>query len=231
VFEVHGVTVMPEPKSWLAHFVGISNHCLFEEWGFKGNEFNYYDPDNSFLNKVFDRRLGIPITLSIIYLEVASRLGLDVAGVGFPGHFLVKIMLPSGNYYVDPFNKGRIVTDDLFRELSQSLYDTQADFKPEYIIVVDNHQILRRVLTNLKRIYFREGDLYRGLAVVERLIILSPGEASFYRDRGLLHYGLKEYTKAYQDLRSYLQENPLDEDAKTIRDLVSSIRQRLGSLN
>jgi regulator of sirC expression with transglutaminase-like and TPR domain len=207
------------------------NQLLFEEWGFIGNQQEYYDPRNSFLNQVIDRRMGIPITLSLIYLEVGWRLVLPVAGIGFPGHFLVQVELPEGDVFIDPFNRGRVVSTDHCQEMLRSLYGEETELHPSYFSVVSKRQILSRMLTNLKVIYMKQTDWPRALAVIERLQILEPNDWTQFRDRGLVRSGLHQYAGAYQDLKAYLQQNPQAEDAKLIRQYLAEVRQRLASLN
>jgi regulator of sirC expression with transglutaminase-like and TPR domain len=211
--------------------IGQMNHYLFEEWGFTGNTEQYYDPKNSFLNQVIDQRTGIPMTLSVIYMEVGWRLGLPLDGIGFPGHFMVKATLPDGDIMIDPFNQGRVVTERIAQQILDTIYGHTVQFHPGLLAIVSKRQILTRLLSNLKGIYLQQGDLTRALAVIERMILLNPEDPAHIRDRGLICYGLEQYSKAYLDLKTYLQRCPTAEDIDAVRAQLASIRQRLGSLN
>jgi regulator of sirC expression with transglutaminase-like and TPR domain len=155
------------------------NGYLFEELGFRGNDDDYYDPRNSFLNEVIDRRVGIPITLSIVFMEVGRRLGLELHGISFPGHFLVRLRTPVGDHVIDPYHGGvRLETEELQSRLEQVL-GQNAELGPEHLPIASKRQILTRMLNNLRGIYQRAGDTKREIGVLERLQILSPGDARF----------------------------------------------------
>jgi len=162
------------------------NTYLFEEQGFQGNANEYYDPRNSFLNEVIDRKLGIPITLSVVYMEVGRRLGLTLQGVGMPGHFLVKHTGPAGYIYLDPFNRGRILSRQACEELFQQFYGEQAPFQGTFLAPVTKKQVLARLLSNLKAIYLQTKDYLKALAVVERLLLLQPTSEQDTKDRAVL---------------------------------------------
>jgi regulator of sirC expression with transglutaminase-like and TPR domain len=163
------------------------NAYLFEERGFRGNAEEYYDPRNSFLNDVVDRRLGIPITLSIIYMEVGRRVGMPLQGVGMPGHFIMKYAEPEEeNIYIDPFNKGRILSRQACEELIQQLYGEPVPFQETFLAPVSKKQILARVLMNLKAIYIHTKDYLKALSVVERLLIIQPDAEQEMKDRAAL---------------------------------------------
>jgi regulator of sirC expression with transglutaminase-like and TPR domain len=162
------------------------NAYLFEERGFRGNAENYYDPRNSFLNDVVDRRLGIPITLSIIYMEVGRRVGMPLRGVGMPGHFIMRYAEPEEDIYIDPFNKGRILSRQACEELIQQLYGEPVPFQETFLAPVSKKQILARILMNLKAIYIQTKDYLKALSVVERLLIIQPGAEQEMKDRAAL---------------------------------------------
>lgn len=154
--------------------VEAMNGHLFDELGFVGNDADYYDPRNSFLNEVIDRRVGIPITLSVIYLEVARRLGLELVGISFPGHFLVGEPVGGGMRYLDPYHGGiALQRHDLEERLARALGGT-TQLSPEHLAPAPKRQILTRMLNNLRGIYHRMGDIDRQLGVLERLAILNP---------------------------------------------------------
>ncbi len=170
-------------------------YVLFKQRGFKGNAEDYYDPENSFLNRVMDRGTGIPITLSVLYMEVARRVGLEVRGVGFPGHFLVKTECDGEEVFVDPFHGGNILSHSELQELLDGMYGGRLEVQPEYLSAVSNRQIVQRMLNNIKLIYANRQDLQRCLRVVERLVILNPDDPEPLRERGLLRERLRLLTE------------------------------------
>lgn len=162
------------------------NAYLFAERGFRGNVEEYYDPRNSFLNDVIDRRLGIPITLSIIYMEVGRRVGMPLQGVGMPGHFIMKYAEPEGDIYIDPFNQGQILSRQACEELIQQLYSEPVPFQETFLAPVSKKQILARMLMNLKAIYMHTKEYLKALSVVERLLIIQPDVEQEMKDRAAL---------------------------------------------
>lgn len=179
------------------------DHQLFAVEGFRGNGDDFYDPDNSFLDRVMDRRVGIPITLSLVFMEVAQRVGLRCDGVGFPGHFLVRCGEPEEALYVDPFYQGsRVDREELLAALrGQALGGGAPDW---HLAAVTRRQILQRMLHNLHGIYRGMEDRENLLHVIELLIRLEPWNASLYGERGLLHYRLGNGREAVGDLERYL---------------------------
>jgi regulator of sirC expression with transglutaminase-like and TPR domain len=204
---------------------------LFREQGFHGNTDDSYDPRNSFLNDVLDRRTGIPIPLSTVYMEVGRRLGLRLHGVGMPGHFLVKYVGADEEIVVDPFNGGTILSHADCQRLLDKIYQGKVAFEPRFLATVGTRQILNRMLSNLKAIYFKKQEFAKALGVVERLLILEPRSATEVRDRGLLLSQLKRYPEATADLERYLKLAPGAEDSEVICDHLRSIRQRVASMN
>src|SRR3990172_1864912 len=204
---------------------------LFHEQGFHGNSDDYYDPRNSFLNDVLDRRIGIPITLSAVYMEVGRRLGLPLHGVGMPGHFLVKYAGPDEEIVIDPFNGGALLSHADCQRMLDRIYQGKVAFEPRFLATVGTRQILSRMLNNLKAIYFKKQEFSKALSVVERLLIVEPGSATEVRDRGLLLSQLKRFPEATADLERYLKLAPGAEDVQVISDHLRSIRQRVASLN
>jgi regulator of sirC expression with transglutaminase-like and TPR domain len=204
---------------------------LFQHLGFRGNTDNYYDPRNSFLNEVLDRRIGIPITLSAVYLEVARRIGLRVHGVGMPGHFLVKYVGPCEEIVIDPFGGGRIVSSADCQQMLDHVFDGKRRFEPGMLAIVGTRTILTRMLANLKVIYFNDEQYDKALSIVERLLILHPQNACEIRDRGLLSCQLRRYGDAIADLTRYLRLAPEANDAETIRQHLRNLRQRAAALN
>jgi len=180
------------------------NEVIFVQEGLRGNTEDYYDPRNSFLNEVLDRKLGIPISLSIIYMEVARRISLPILGVGLPGHFIVKYEGQNRRVLVDPFNQGRFLTEDQCQELLDRVYGGSVTVQPSFLQPMEKKAIISRMLFNLKGIYYQKEDYYRALSIVERILLLNPGIPSEIRDRGLLYMHTSLFAKALADLEHYL---------------------------
>lgn len=204
---------------------------LFEDEGFKGNERSYYDPRNSYLNEVLDRRLGIPISLSVLFMEVARRAGLALEGVGFPGHFLAKLRPEAGpEVFIDAYNGGELLTADecvaRFKHLSHG-----REFDERFLQGVAPRQILGRMLHNLKRIYVEQGDDVRAFWVIDRLLLLAPDAIDEVRDRGLVEARLGLKPAAARDLAAYLEREPGAADAGEVRELLATLRAHPAMLN
>jgi regulator of sirC expression with transglutaminase-like and TPR domain len=213
--------------------VAALNHHLFRELGFRGDAESYYDPRNSYLNEVLDRRTGIPITLAIVYLEVGRRLGLQVQGVSFPGHFLVKLRLQRGSLVLDPFTGGAACSEPALRtRLGRALaQERRAKLDLErYLEPATPREIVARVLRNLKRIYVKSGKLEPALAVMHRMLLVVPESAEELRDRGLVHAGLECFRPALADLQSYLRRRPDAPDASDIHAKVVELRAAAAKL-
>lgn len=206
--------------------IAALNTVLFKELGFQGNRSEYYDPKNSFLNDVITRKKGIPISLSVVYMEVARRVGLSLEGIGFPGHFLVKYDDGDVEILIDVFDGGEIrAREDLDRMLQQ-LYRGQVSYQSGFVAALGKRDILRRMLNNLKWIYLERGEPLKTLSVLDQLVILDPSAASEIRDRGLLYITLECYAQALDDLESYLRLTPGAEDAAMIKAQIESVRHR-----
>lgn len=196
------------------------NRYLFEELGFAGNNLQYDDPRNSYLNEVVDRKLGIPISLAVIQIEVTRRLGMPLDGVSFPGHFLVRLPVDDGILVLDPFNKGRPVSAEELRERASPHLGGQApdDQQLLQILAPASHRaILMRMLRNLKGLYLEQRDWERVARSADRLLKLSPGTAEAVRDRGLAYRELGYAKGAREDLARYLQMLPEAEDGDSVR--------------
>ncbi len=202
------------------------NNYLFRELGFSGDAENYYDPRNSFLNDVLMRKTGIPITLSILYIEIGTRLGLKLKGVSFPGHFLVKIRVTGGDLVLDPYDRGRSLSEEDLRErLARFTGEQAAQSLPleEFLESASPRDILARLLRNLKAIYLEAKDLDRALTVMNRLVILLPGVPEERRDRGLAYAQMECPRAAAEDLGYYASERPLAEDAEKIAAQLAAV--------
>jgi regulator of sirC expression with transglutaminase-like and TPR domain len=199
------------------------SRVLFEEEGFRGNTEAYYDPRNSFLNDVLDRRLGIPLTLSILYLEVGWRLGLPLHGVNFPGHFLVRYDGEALKLLIDPFQGGSIRFEDEAQDLLDRVYGGTVTLQPSYLRPADRKDIIVRLLANLKGIYLNTRDDRRALAATERILLVRPDAAEEVRDRGMLLARLGFADEALQELREYLTRAPAADDADRVKLLIREL--------
>jgi len=220
----------PEPAR-AASTLNALRRVLHEEEGLRGNELDYYDPRNSFLNEVLDRKLGIPISLAVVWIEVARRAGLALQGVGFPGHFLAKYASPAGpEVFVDAFNGGEMLS----AEECVARYRARSggrDLDRRYLAAVTPRQILARMLQNLKRIYVERRDDVRAYAVLDRILLLSPGQIEAVRDRGLVAARLGGGPAAAQDLEVYLAHAPQAADAADVRKVLGVLRGKRPLMN
>lgn len=208
------------------HAVWAINRILFEEMGIRGDTEAYDDPDNSLMHRVLERRRGIPITLCILYREVARRAGFAVEGVGLPGHFVVQIEDDWGRTYVDPFHGGEVVSRKDLEALLHQRFGPRARLLDEHLEPVGARQILARILVNLKRIHVRREDYARALKASERILLLQPGAHGERRDRGLLYRRTGQHDAAITDLRVYLLDRPDATDAPRIRRLLQGMLQK-----
>jgi regulator of sirC expression with transglutaminase-like and TPR domain len=207
-----------------AGIIECINEVLFVQEGLRGNSEDYYSPRNSFLNEVLDRKLGIPITLSVIYMETAKRIGFSIAGVGFPGHFLVKHVSEDREIVIDPFNLGRILTMKDCRELLDRLGRSALPMHASLLEPLENRAIITRILYNLKGIYEQSGQDYKALSVIERILLLNPGIPIEMRDRGLLYMQEGLFAKALSDLEYYLDHSASPEDFSSIQTHIKTLR-------
>lgn len=199
---------------------------VFEMAGFKGDAVAYYAPENSLLNRVMDRRSGIPITLAVVYLEVARRLGEAVAGVGFPGHFLVK----HDDVLIDPFDGGRVVTKKDCQQILARVVDREIEVEPWMLTTSPNRMILARVLVNLKNAYLLKRDLIMAARTIDRLLIVDPERITEIRDRGLIYAELGLAPAALVDLETYLSRSKAA-DRSVIEDLLPKIQAETAMMN
>jgi regulator of sirC expression with transglutaminase-like and TPR domain len=210
------------------------NRYLFEELGFNGNARDYYDPRNSFLNEVLDRKLGIPITLALVYVEIGRRVGLALNGVSFPGHFLVKCPARDGVIVLDPYAGGASLS---LEDLQQRLRTLRggaappADIARHMLAAAGRKEILARMLRNLKGIYLERRDLPRALAAADRVIMLEPRAAEEYRDRAAIYLDLECFRAALSDFRNYLMLKPGADDAQAVQRRVAELQQIAARLN
>ena len=210
---------------------GRINTWLFHEQGFAGNRDDYYDPRNSYLNEVLDRRLGIPLTLCIVYMEVGKRCGLRVDGIGFPGHFLCKVHLGDGELVVDPFHGGKLLgTPELKQRLAAAVGD-KVRFDPRVLRAAEPREILVRMLQNLRSVYQERSDMPRALSAVDRILLLQPGNTRELRERAQLREHLGGGQGAAADLEKVLQLEPNAADASALRARVRKLRDAARFVN
>jgi regulator of sirC expression with transglutaminase-like and TPR domain len=201
---------------------------FFKEVGFRGNSADYYNPRNSFLNEVLERKNGIPIARSLVYLEAADRLGIKAHGVGFPGHFIVGHEIESGNIYLDPFNSWRRIGLKEMDEILDVIYQGKARFDPSFLTPISKRMILVRMLNNLKSIYWEDGDLRKALQVLRCICSLAPDSAFDLRDKGLVNYQMQNYEEAMKDLTKYVESKPDAQDSNAMLEIIPQIRLILG---
>jgi regulator of sirC expression with transglutaminase-like and TPR domain len=226
------------------------NDYLFKEQRFVGNDIQYEDPRNSFLNEVLDRRTGIPVTLALVYMEVARRAGVVVEGVNMPGHFLVRCPAKRGTRFagrsaalhdrdlIVDAHHGAFLTDDACSELLRRHAGEEAVWDVHLLSHATKAQILVRMLLNLKRVYVRMYSFPQARDITELLLAVDPSATNELRDRGLLAYHLNDFSAALRDLQTYLQLAPktdLDEDERNehaqIWEHIKSLKRRVASLN
>ena len=207
-------------------FVETASAYLFEELGLKGNDEDYYDPDNSYLNRVIERKLGIPITLSVIYIEVARRLAKPVFGIGLPGHFLIRY--DDGDYstYIDPYHGGTLLDADGCCRLAQA-----ESLEPEYLAPVDKRSIAMRMINNLRQIYFSRRDSTRVLRLLDMLIEADPAAADEHKQRGVALLQMKRIPAALAAFRRYLELSPDASDKERIQEQIRTLAVWLASQN
>ena len=241
----HFVAKDPGHDAPLAARIDAINRYLFGELGFAGNREQYDDPRNSCLNEVMDRKKGIPITMALVYIEVARRAGVRAEGVNFPGHFLVRGAAGSAHrrsrttgLIVDPFHGGAILNEAECRQLLEPHMGEDAAFEPSLLARATRRQILVRMLLNLKRLYVKMHSFPQARATTDALLALQPSSLADLRDRGLLAYHMNDFSHALRDLEEYLKLARLsdqDEDERKeteqVWEHVKTLRRRVAQLN
>ena len=239
----HFVAKDPGQDAPLGARIDAVNRFLFGELGFVGNREQFDDPRNSCLNEVMDRKKGIPITMALIYIEVARRAGVRAEGVNFPGHFLVRCLQelhtddPNDGLIVDPFHGGAILNEAECRQLLKP-HMSDAAFDPSLLARASRRQILVRMLLNLKNLYVKMHSFPQARATTDALLALQPASLGDLRDRGLLAYHMNDFSRALRDLEEYLKVARLseqDEDQKKeteqVWEHVKTLRRRVAQLN
>ncbi len=204
---------------------------LYVHEEFRGNGEDYYDPRNAYLNEVLERRTGIPITLCLVYMEVARRVGMVFEGIGLPGHFVIRTGPPEEELYVDAFNGGLLMSRNDCEQLVQNLFHGRMEFREEYLRPYTKKEYLIRILANFKQDYFRLEDYQRAIKAADLVAIVDPSLGSNLRERASFHYALKQYRLAIRDLESYLEADPQSQDAEDVRQQIRAIWAALSALN
>ena len=222
-----------QPDSGLSKRVLALNEYLFAELGFAANEADYYDPRNSCLNDVLDRRVGIPITLSLLYMEVGGRIGLPLQGVSFPGHFLVKCALPEGTVVLDPYSGGiSIGVADLQKRLGEGRDgEVSSALVAAMLVAAGKKEIILRLLRNLKAIYLRGQKFDRALPILDWIIATVPDQPPELRDRGMIYQELECARAALADFERYLELSPGCDDRDEIRGRIVELQHQSARLN
>lgn len=207
------------------------NDVLFNRYGFRGNTDDYYDPRNSFLNDVIDRHLGIPITLSAIYIEISRRLDFAIQGVGLPGHFIVKYSDRNEEFFIDPFKAGALLTISDCRQFIRDNFGPSFEFSQRMVARVTNRQILWRMLNNLKKIYVDSKSFDKGLTIVDMMLMVEPDDIDQYRDRGLIRIQLRQFEGAVKDLEHYVKNTQESRERGTAEDQLRELRRIHAMMN
>jgi len=207
-------------------FIQATNEYLFGELGFQGNEADYYNPDNSCLNRVLETRLGIPISLSVIYIEIARRLARPVSGVGLPGHFIVLYDDGQLRAFIDPFHAGALVDEARCRELSQ-----MEALDPELLAPVDKRYIAIRMINNLRRLYFTRHEPEKAIRVLDLLIAADPASADEHKQRGIALLQQHRMGDSLAEFRRYLELSPDAPDRERIEEQIRAVAFWLASQN
>lgn len=211
--------------------IDAMNKVLFEEERFHGNKEDYYNPDNSFLNKVLENRTGIPITLSLLYSEIGKRVGLLIDGIGFPYHFMVRCQLPQRVVYIDPYEGGLLMNEQGCRERLSQITQQKLKQRSHWFAPFSHRHWLTRMLNNLKKIYINRDDYGRALITCDLIVMLVPNSAIDRRDRGLILLQQKRYARAIHNLTVYTELAPDADDRDEILNYIKMARQMLAMLN
>ncbi|NJN60997.1 MAG: tetratricopeptide repeat protein [Coleofasciculaceae cyanobacterium RL_1_1] len=212
---------LPDERYPLRVVKAISAY-LCHDLGFSGNTEQYYDPRNSYLNDVLERRTGIPISLSLVYLELAKRLDFPMVGIGMPGHFLIRPDFEDAGIFVDVFNGGEILFPEDCQARLSEIYGQPIELRPEFLAPIAPRRFLMRSLMNLKGIYLSKRDIPRTLRTIENILMVWPEAIEERRDRGLLYFQQGRYIEARHDLEFYLQSRPDARDQRQIQMLLDN---------
>jgi regulator of sirC expression with transglutaminase-like and TPR domain len=212
--------------------LSVINEVLYGDEGFRGNVSDYYDPKNSFFNDVLDRKLGIPITLSVLYMEVARRAGVPVFGVGMPGHFLLKFYEIDGReLFLDAYNSGHLLSPEDCQEKLTEIYNGQIPLDAKFLTPVGKRQILTRMLNNLRSIYMTNRLLKKALAVIDLILVIYPRSSDDVKQRAMLRYQLGFLHGAADELDEYVKMAPEASDADEMKQTAMAIRRTIALMN
>lgn len=214
-----------ESKDPLYQMNALSEY-LFDELGFKGNHEDYDNPLNSYLSDVMKRRLGIPITLAVVYSEVGRKVGIPILNIGMPGHFLAR-HAEEPELFVDVFNCGVLLSVEECKKRFVKVTHGSLDWDPNYLNPINNKQVMARILRNLKISYIRNQNNYKALTIIELLLLIEPNAAEEIRDRGLLHFYTGLYPEALNDLRQYTESVTTGADNLAISELIARITRHV----
>lgn len=206
--------------------VNTLSEYLFDDLKFAGNHTNYYDPRNSFLNDVLERRIGIPITLSLLYMEVGKRLGIPLLGIGMPAHFIVRHRDES-DVFIDPYHGGILLSEAECAQRLKQATQGAMEWRPSYLQPISDRAFITRMLRNLKAVYLQRRNYERVLFTIDRLIALQPQAPEERRDRGVINYRLGNYADALADLRLYVVSGTTAPDRATVYKLIAQIQDML----
>ena len=226
--DIHVSTAASSDRKALA--TAVSDY-LFRRRGFSGNQDDYYDPRNSYLNQVMDRHLGIPITLSLVYMEVGRRLGLPAEGIGLPGHFIVRIDGEGEGLYVDAFHQGRLMTGRECLQAVESMFQGRLNLRLEHLLPYSSRQILVRLLGNLKINYMRQKQLRQALATMDLMVLTDPAAPANYKERATMFAQWGRHSLAAADLAKYLELAPQANDIQEIQRQIRALWYTVASAN
>jgi regulator of sirC expression with transglutaminase-like and TPR domain len=199
--------------------------------GFNGDAKDYYNPDNVYLNRVLDRRRGMPISLSLVYMEVGLRLGIQFDAIGLPGHLVIRAITPERDYYIDAFHRGRVMSRSDCVEMVGKMYGDRVELHDRFFEPYTKKQFLVRLLSNLKGIYSRSGEYSKALAAADRIALLDPSMGSNLKERSWIFQQMGQYKKAIEDLESYLKSWPQVEDAQQVKNQIQGLWKTIATLN
>ena len=205
------------------YLISMLNEHLFENLGFRGDDEDYYNPKNNFLNEVIDKKSGLPITISILYVEIGKFIGLDLKIVGFPGHVLVKY---NEEMILDPFNDGMLLDVDDLQEILDENFDGGLEFQPNYLDEIEPEQVLVRMARNLKQSYIQSFVYDKALRCTDMVLAIEPNSPDDIRDKGILEERMLNSDIALNYLNRYLEINPNAEDVDFILELIRSIKTK-----
>lgn len=207
------------------------NRVFVEEEKFCGNTEDYYNPENSYLSRVLDRRTGIPITLSVVYMEIGRRAGLDIHGVGLPGHFITVLIHPPHRFYLDPFNKGAILTEWECRQKIILSHGHRNAYDPGILVPVNSKSILERTLRNLKSIYFNMNQGIKAFQMIQWILELNRDASTELKDRAMIYENIGDPRRAIKDLERYIRLNPSAEDVDAIRQKIQTLSSQASRIH